>query len=1032
MNNNGNRGPGRRYVNPSGALGGARPGQPGGYRRGQSDGRPSNRNGVYPGNRPGRHGPQAPFYAAPAAASATTGRTPLFIALAVGAVIAVIVIAFLAAGSPSNDNDPDGDGVPNDIENQYGSDIYQIDTDHDKLDDEQEIFILATNPTKADSDADGVSDFDEDTDEDTLTDGAELANGTNPLNSDTDFDELPDAEENMKTTNPLLADTDSDGAKDGWEVLNLFDPLTPNETFTVKKSASIGALNATISTELSGELIDSLSIQPTMLFDTVLTSGIPGMIGEAFELNADAPASGATLSIQFEPSLLQDSQVEPAIFYFNEDTQLLEELPTEISGNTASAELTHFSSYLLKLPEPEPILHADVIQDDGSDIDSNGDGITDNYLRLLIDGTLRTGTGQTILEGGNFDFLNADTDWDDDDILNGEEIKITSHDMNGGQKKVYVIMVSNPLLWDSDGDSFGDYDELYTTKTDPNRHNELFYTESVDEVLTKSNFYSTIYYGKYKGQPSNFPSSRYFDETIAINFYAHVFNLVELSKDELKDYLKQIISDDKDYVETYQWNGLCRELMDCFELSENLTGVISDVAYDSVNKQWHQIGGFARQNNKVAENATRELYQKAKSNPLIKKLFANGQGNLRFSHLNKAVAYAGGVLSVADLLDGAITDVTRAIEIETNLALYQQQIDLLELIKIHADDDNVKVAAKDLIIEFQNEYYVKIKELESILAKSFDKSLSIGVLVLAQCLPAGGLISAATIVSNILFSTGEDGLLKHRLYTIGTIGDILADEFSDNYSPLNGVQVSKDDTDYPFVYPVYRGDDEDGKALLRYSRLRHAWLIGENAALAYSEGNPFRNEDEEAARKEVESLTSDTFVDPRLSIGTIYERETETPDPTVLPDDIEAIPEGLEIGQRAPDFTLNLRGGGTVTLSQLRGKPVLLNFCTTWCPPCQVEFPEIQKTYDKYGDQIHVLGVSSAEEVDTVDAYFDQYPELVYPLAYDPDNEVSTVYNIEFIPQTWVLDANGVIVDYIEGSNEESRFSQGLDAALGA
>ena len=139
---------------------------------------------------------------------------------------------------------------------------------------------------------------------------------------------------------------------------------------------------------------------------------------------------------------------------------------------------------------------------------------------------------------------------------------------------------------------------------------------------------------------------------------------------------------------------------------------------------------------------------------------------------------------------------------------------------------------------------------------------------------------------------------------------------------------------------------------------------------------------------------------------------------------------GLEIGDIAPDFTLNLRGGGTVKLSDLRGKPVLLNFCTTWCPPCQTEFPEIQRVADKYGDRIHVLGVSSGEAVSTVNEYFDDYPDLIYMMAFDPDNRASSIYDIEFIPQTWVLDSEGVVVDYIAGSNDLDRFSQGVDIAL--
>jgi hypothetical protein len=135
MNNNGNRGPGRRYVNPSAAPGSAHPGQPGGrsanqpggspanqsggspanqpggrpanqpggYHRGQPDGRLPNQNSGYPVNQPVRHGPQAPPYAAstaaPAAASAATSKAPLLITLIAVAIVAVVAAAVFATGN---------------------------------------------------------------------------------------------------------------------------------------------------------------------------------------------------------------------------------------------------------------------------------------------------------------------------------------------------------------------------------------------------------------------------------------------------------------------------------------------------------------------------------------------------------------------------------------------------------------------------------------------------------------------------------------------------------------------------------------------------------------------------------------------------------------------------------------------------------------------------------------------------------------------------------------------------------------------
>lgn len=138
---------------------------------------------------------------------------------------------------------------------------------------------------------------------------------------------------------------------------------------------------------------------------------------------------------------------------------------------------------------------------------------------------------------------------------------------------------------------------------------------------------------------------------------------------------------------------------------------------------------------------------------------------------------------------------------------------------------------------------------------------------------------------------------------------------------------------------------------------------------------------------------------------------------------------GIGVGQTAPDFTLDLRGGGSVSLWDLRGKPVLLNVCATWCPPCQAEFPEIQAVYKAYGDRAVILGVNIGEAESDVDNYFDPLG-YTYPIAYDPYGAIDPDYNIEFIPQTWIIDANGVIVDYIPGAAAYDVFSASLDKAL--
>ncbi|MDR1060876.1 MAG: redoxin domain-containing protein, partial [Clostridiales bacterium] len=148
------------------------------------------------------------------------------------------------------------------------------------------------------------------------------------------------------------------------------------------------------------------------------------------------------------------------------------------------------------------------------------------------------------------------------------------------------------------------------------------------------------------------------------------------------------------------------------------------------------------------------------------------------------------------------------------------------------------------------------------------------------------------------------------------------------------------------------------------------------------------------------------------------------PDPA-----FEQPPVGIDVGQTAPDFTLNLRGGGTVTLWELRGAPVLLNVFTTWCPPCQLEYPEIQAVHDAYVGRAAVLGVDIGEPEADVDEFFDEL-DYSYAIAYDPYSEIGGDYKIDFIPQTWIIDANGVITDYIGGATDYSEFSASLEEAL--
>jgi thiol-disulfide isomerase/thioredoxin len=138
---------------------------------------------------------------------------------------------------------------------------------------------------------------------------------------------------------------------------------------------------------------------------------------------------------------------------------------------------------------------------------------------------------------------------------------------------------------------------------------------------------------------------------------------------------------------------------------------------------------------------------------------------------------------------------------------------------------------------------------------------------------------------------------------------------------------------------------------------------------------------------------------------------------------------GIQVGNSAPDFEIPLLSGGTMRLSDLRGKPVLINFMTTWCPPCQKEFPAVQQIHEEYGDQVLVLAISVGEPREDVAASFGDLP-YTFEIAYDTDDLLYADYQIDFIPQSFFIDADGVIVDYLSGGSTYPAFEAGVKKLL--
>lgn len=262
-------------------------------------------------------------------------------------------------------NDTDGDGLINEYEKQLGTDINNPDTDGDGLSDYFEYVYTNTDPLKKDTDGNGILDGDEDFDQDGLTNKEEAELGTNPNLNDTDLDGLKDGDEVKKyNTDPLIEDTDEDGVSDGKEVELGLDPtqkdtdgngiLDGDESFSVTKTVSVDEMDIrsipTIQMKLSGSAIETLSITKVPEDDFYLPSNMPGYIGAGYDFYLDGTFDEATLSFRCDPELFMKSNFEPAIYYCDEENQemiLLENQSIDKRSGTISAQITHFSKYIL-------------------------------------------------------------------------------------------------------------------------------------------------------------------------------------------------------------------------------------------------------------------------------------------------------------------------------------------------------------------------------------------------------------------------------------------------------------------------------------------------------------------------------------------------------------------------------------------------------------------------------------------------------------------------------------------------------------
>lgn len=135
----------------------------------------------------------------------------------------------------------------------------------------------------------------------------------------------------------------------------------------------------------------------------------------------------------------------------------------------------------------------------------------------------------------------------------------------------------------------------------------------------------------------------------------------------------------------------------------------------------------------------------------------------------------------------------------------------------------------------------------------------------------------------------------------------------------------------------------------------------------------------------------------------------------------------------APDFTVYDRNGNKVKLSDFAGKPVVLNFWASWCPPCRSEMPDFDKVYAEVKSDVVFMMVDLSDgkrETQASGQRFVNSKGFTMPVYFDNDGQAANAYGISSIPATFLIKPDGSIVDKYSGPIDEETLRNAINILL--